>query len=574
MYVEFCRTTVFAKLFAKASTCLTGVSSESAIADTTSESSGQSSRPKNWASAWKSGGISWLVGRRGTGKIDRKTLADEISGSVGDLGTFIPVVIALSMVNGMDLGTTLFFSGFFNIVTGILFGLPMPVQPMRSIAAAAIDPTKPFSIPEMMAAGLSVSFVLVFLAISGLMGFVNWLVPMSVVRGIQMAQGMSFGITAVKYILNEQQFTRGNMGLPRPWMGLDGRILAVAAFCFVVGVTGVGGEAVPGSDGDNKGKPGVDDLEGGPGGELAASAPAAPDDQAGNAVGDQKKKQQWGKRSLESYFKGSGDEDGDAAQGGRKVFVIPTALLLLVLGVLLAFIRSPSIFHSLRVGPSKPRVVSIHLHDWKTGFMRGAIPQLPISVLDSVVATVKLAHDLFPHTSTYTKRPGLRRHMSVFRVAASIGIMNIVGCWFGAMPIGHGCSGLAGQYRFGARSGLSVVLLGLFKLLLSLFLGSSLLKVLSHFPVALLGVLLLFAGLELALAGRDQNSRTDAFIMLVVAIVSVAWANAGYGFAAGMTVAWILKVRELDLEAFQGASRGAGVPVPHEPEATTHISPR
>lgn len=47
-----------------------------------------------------------------------RSLWEEVSGSLGDLGTFVPIVIALTLVNGLDLGTTLIFTGAFNIITG------------------------------------------------------------------------------------------------------------------------------------------------------------------------------------------------------------------------------------------------------------------------------------------------------------------------------------------------------------------------------------------------------------------------------------------------------------------------
>lgn len=47
-----------------------------------------------------------------------KSMWEEISGSLGDLGTFVPIVITLTLVNGLDLGTTLIFTGVCNILTG------------------------------------------------------------------------------------------------------------------------------------------------------------------------------------------------------------------------------------------------------------------------------------------------------------------------------------------------------------------------------------------------------------------------------------------------------------------------
>lgn len=55
----------------------------------------------------------------------------EISGSLGDLGTLLPLMIALAIQHSINLGSTLVFSGAFNIITGVVFGIPLPVQPMK-----------------------------------------------------------------------------------------------------------------------------------------------------------------------------------------------------------------------------------------------------------------------------------------------------------------------------------------------------------------------------------------------------------------------------------------------------------
>lgn len=55
----------------------------------------------------------------------------EISGSLGDLGTLLPLMIALAAQGSIDLGSTLVFTGLFNILTGVFYGIPLPVQPMK-----------------------------------------------------------------------------------------------------------------------------------------------------------------------------------------------------------------------------------------------------------------------------------------------------------------------------------------------------------------------------------------------------------------------------------------------------------
>ncbi|KAK0638728.1 hypothetical protein B0T16DRAFT_421679 [Cercophora newfieldiana] len=61
--------------------------------------------------------------------------AAEISGALGDLGTFLPITLALARRGSIDLASTLVTSGLFNIVTGAVFGVPLPVQPMKVISS-------------------------------------------------------------------------------------------------------------------------------------------------------------------------------------------------------------------------------------------------------------------------------------------------------------------------------------------------------------------------------------------------------------------------------------------------------
>ncbi|MCF7643722.1 putative sulfate/molybdate transporter, partial [Acinetobacter johnsonii] len=81
------------------------------------------------------------------------------------------------------------------------------------------------------------------------------------------------------------------------------------------------------------------------------------------------------------------------------------------------------------------------------------IGQLPLTTLNSIIAVSALAADLLPDLPT----------PSVTSIGLSVALMNLTGTWFGAMPVCHGAGGLAAQFRFGARSGASVILLGLLK---------------------------------------------------------------------------------------------------------------
>ncbi|MBF8302760.1 MAG: sulfate transporter [Candidatus Dadabacteria bacterium] len=134
-------------------------------------------------------------------------------------------------------------------------------------------------------------------------------------------------------------------------------------------------------------------------------------------------------------------------------------------------------------------------------------------------------------------------------VSISVGLMNLIGCWFGAMPMCHGAGGLAGQYRFGARTGGSVVFLGLVIILLGVFLGGAAFTILASYPVSILGVLLLFSGIELSLVARDVRTRTDYFIMIITTAAIISLSTA-IGFIIGFIVSYLLHSGIFSIEKF------------------------
>ncbi|PWZ54664.1 Molybdate transporter 1 [Zea mays] len=427
----------------------------------------------------------------------------ELNGAMGDLGTYIPIVLSLALARHLDLGTTLVFTGIYNAVTGLIYGVPMPVQPMKAIAATALSDSS-FGVPEIMAAGILTAAFVLLLGVTRLMQLVYWIVPLPVVRGIQLAQGLNFAMAAVKYIRYEQDLGRGKSLGRRPWTGLDGLVLAIACICFILLVNGAGSES--GSRRGRKRRRAMAIREQG----------AHPERQEEEEEEEEERQGGGGWRSTVR----------------RAAAVVPSAVIVFVLGVALAVARHPAAVRELRAGPSRVRVVRISREAWKQGFLKGAVPQVPLSVLNSVVAVCKLTRDLFPE-----------KEASATSVSVTMGGMNLVGCWFGAMPCCHGAGGLAGQYRFGGRSGGCVAALGALKLALGLVLGGSMLRVLVEFPVGLLGVLLLFAGVELGAAARDMASKAEALVMLLCTAVSLVGSSAALGFLCGMVAHGLLMLR-------------------------------
>ena len=123
----------------------------------------------------------------------KTTLSVELGGSVGDLGTYIPIVLTLTLVNHLDLSTTLIFTALYNISTGFLFSIPMPIQPMKSIAVVAIsDPL--LSLPQIAVASLSTAATLFIFGATSLMSLLYLFIPLPVVRSVQLSQAWCFAL--------------------------------------------------------------------------------------------------------------------------------------------------------------------------------------------------------------------------------------------------------------------------------------------------------------------------------------------------------------------------------------------
>lgn len=239
----------------------------------------------------------------------------------------------------------------------------------------------------------------------------------------------------------------------------------------------------------------------------------------------------------------------------------PYALIVFIIGIVFS-VFSPKPWNKV---PSGPRIPTLHPSgdDFLKATTTASLGQLPLTLLNSIIAASALAADLLPYP-TYPKAP------TVTELGVSVAGINLIGCWFGAMPACHGSGGLAAQYRFGARSGASIIVLGTVKVLLAiitLWKQSSIVRLLDGFPKSLLGILVLAAGVELAKVGesvntdaRDlrlyENSREESWdgkrlkqiddrekkerwmVMLVTIAALLAFRNDLVGFVAGMVWHW------------------------------------
>jgi MFS superfamily sulfate permease-like transporter len=319
------------------------------------------------------------------------------------MGTFIPILVGMVTVCGLNAGSALFFAGFFNLITGFIFGIPLAVQPMKAIGTIAIN--EGLTVNQILTAGIVTSAVVFLLGITNLIGFLNKHIPLSVIRGLQLGLGLLLIINGVKMVTDTNTI-----------FGLDS--IAVGVFCGLL--------------------------------------------------------------VLFLFF--------------SKLF--PGALVVFAIGFVFLFLRSPDVLKGISYELSIPKFIIPCTNDFISGTLKAAIPQIPLTTLNSVIAVCALSWDLFPKEGVDTRR-----------MATSVGLMNLIGCWFGAMPMCHGSGGLAAQYGFGARIGGSIVFLGIIKMVIGFFFGAYAIKLLSVYPLSVLGVLLTFSGLELAMTSRDMKTK-------------------------------------------------------------------
>jgi xanthine/uracil/vitamin C permease (AzgA family) len=116
----------------------------------------------------------------------------EISGSLGDLGTFIPLYVALCRQGLLYPTAALFFAGVSNVLTGFFWDLPMPVQPMKAIAAVAL--VEGLSQEQVTTAGIWMALFLFLLGFTNAIGLIHRVVPQSVVWGMQLGVGANLAI--------------------------------------------------------------------------------------------------------------------------------------------------------------------------------------------------------------------------------------------------------------------------------------------------------------------------------------------------------------------------------------------
>jgi hypothetical protein len=120
---------------------------------------------------------------------------NEFAGSFGDLGTEFPLIAGLILVADLDAASVLIMFGLVQIGTGLYYGIPMPAQPLKAMAAIVI--AQGVDAEVLYGGGLAIGVVMLFLVATGLLGILARAVPKVVVRGIQFGLGLNLAMLAL-----------------------------------------------------------------------------------------------------------------------------------------------------------------------------------------------------------------------------------------------------------------------------------------------------------------------------------------------------------------------------------------
>ena len=132
----------------------------------------------------------------------------ELAGSMGDFGTLFPLAIGYIVVCGLNPAGLLVMMGLTNIATGLIYKLPMPLEPKKAVAVYAI--ANHWTPLMVYSCGFGLGLFWLILSFSGLMEKVLRLIPRCVVRGIQVSLGIMLGIFGLSMI---QGFSLDGWGL-------------------------------------------------------------------------------------------------------------------------------------------------------------------------------------------------------------------------------------------------------------------------------------------------------------------------------------------------------------------------
>jgi len=389
----------------------------------------------------------------------------EFAGSLGDLGTILPLALGMILVNGLSSSGLFFSVGVFYILTGIYFKITVPVQPMKVIGAYAI--ATGMSTDQVLASSLLMGSILLVIGLTGTINVIGKYTPKSVIRGVQLSTGTLLMTQGVKMMIGSSKIQQ-IYHMAEPYLKIQslgpvpiGLVFGIAGVCITLLLL------------DNR--------------------------------------------------------------------RIPAGLVVVISGLVLGMaFGDRQILSRITPGFYLPAMLPFGFPvkiDFMFAMFALVLPQIPMTLGNAVIASSDLSNTYFGEKSA---------RMTYKSLCFSMAIGNFISFAVGGMPLCHGAGGLSAHYRFGARTAGSNLIIGFILIGLVLLMGDGIFSFLSLIPLSILGVLLIFAGSQLALTILDVSTKKQMFVVTCMLGITLA-SNLAVGFGVGLVLAHLLKSNRLNI---------------------------
>jgi sulfate permease, SulP family len=221
--------------------------------------------------------------------------------------------------------------------------------------------------------------------------------------------------------------------------------------------------------------------------------------------------------------------------GFHKSTRYPAALVLLAAGIAVGLLTQWGEMPQFVWGPLPLQLLHPRADEFWRVLPLLVIPQFALTFGNSIVATQNTAQILYGAQA---------RRVTVRALSTSIALVNLASGMIQGAPMCHGSGGMTAHYRFGARTAKSSYIIGGLCILLALF-GRAAIGVLHLIPIAILGVFLIYVGIQHAAYLRDIMKRASLLLIAVcVGVVSLLTTNLMWGFLTGFVLQGALLIYE------------------------------
>jgi MFS superfamily sulfate permease-like transporter len=135
----------------------------------------------------------------------------ELTGSMADLGTIIPFILIAVSLSGMKLGPILLMFGLYYIFTGLIYRLPVAVEPLKVVGALIVSAS--LTQGEIIGAGLFVGAIFLLLGVTGLIDNIARVFPLSMIRGVQLGLALLLLLKGGQFIYQDMWIGIAALGI-------------------------------------------------------------------------------------------------------------------------------------------------------------------------------------------------------------------------------------------------------------------------------------------------------------------------------------------------------------------------